>query len=133
MNSEEFARLSTLERAQRLHQDATAAHAQRIMRLDDGYAKLIEIAADVAESNHRLEDTLLRLNAQHTARMGRLEDLLETRRTQHTERMAELEQMHQDMQTQHTERMDQHGARMAHLESILDAIKELLQRRNGGS
>jgi hypothetical protein len=29
--------------------------------------------------------------------------------------------------------MDQHDARMAHLESILDAIKELLRRRNGGS
>jgi glycosyltransferase involved in cell wall biosynthesis len=114
--------VQTFERAQRLHQDATATHAQRLRSLDAGYAKLIEIAADVAASNHRLEDTFLRLTAQHTERMARLEQMRQDMQIQHEARMD-----------QHDARMDQHTERMAHLESILDAIKELLRRRNGGS
>ena len=55
MNPEEFDRLSTLERAQRLHQKAQVWETQQRPVLEAGYVRLCAIAADVAARKHRLD------------------------------------------------------------------------------
>lgn len=95
-------RLTTLERAQRLHQDILEQTQARFDRMDRNYAKLLDIAAEIAQTNDRIEDQLLR----------HIRDTRDTIR-RHDERLTLLEDI------------------AARLDVTLQAIKDLLNRPNG--
>jgi chromosome segregation ATPase len=97
---------SVLERAVRLQQDMLEKHDARMARLDRNYDKLVEIAADVAETNDRLEDQMHRLG-----------------RTQRDiARLLERQE----------ERITQNEVRITQNEEMLRQLIEMQRRRNGG-
>ena len=103
-------RLTTLERAERLHQEISEQHEARLERLDRNYAKLLGIAADIASTNGRIEDQLLR-------------HIRETRDTvrRHDERLTLLEDIAAHQQVT-----------LERVEATLAAIKDLLNRPPNG-
>ena len=83
---------SMLERAVRLQQDMLEKHDARLARLDRNYDKLVEVAADVAETNDRLEDQMHRLG--RTQRdIARLLEGQAERITQNEEMLRQLIEM----------------------------------------
>lgn len=98
----ELDRLTTLERAQRLHQDILEQTQARLDRMDRNYAKLLDIAAEIAQTNDRIEDQLLR----------HIRDTRDTIR-RHDERLTLLEDI------------------AARLDVTMQAVKDLLNRPNG--
>ena len=99
---------SVLERAVRLQQDMLEKHDARMARLNRNYDKLVEIAADVAETNDRLEDQM-RIRLGRTQRdIARLLERQEERITQNEVRITQNE------------------------EEMLRQLIEMQRRRNGG-
>jgi len=83
---------SVLGRAVRLQQDMLEKHDARMARLDRNYDKLVEVAADVAETNDRLEDQMHRLG--RTQRdIARLLEGQAERITQNEEMLRQLIEM----------------------------------------
>jgi predicted RNase H-like nuclease (RuvC/YqgF family) len=109
--------LARLDRLIMQHDDRIAQHDAHLARLDRNYDKLLQIAADLAATNDRIEEQAQRTAVQHAAR---LEDQSERQR-QHDEQMAQLRTI-----------AAQHDERMARLQQTLDAIKDMLDRGNGG-
>jgi uncharacterized coiled-coil protein SlyX len=110
-------RLSTLERAQRLHQEMSEQHEARLHRLDRNYdrmernyAKLLDIAAEIAQTNDRMENQLLR----------HIRDTRDTVR-RHDERLTLLEDIAARQQ-----------GTLERVEATLAAIKDMLGRPPNG-
>lgn len=109
-------RVTTLERAQRLHQDILEQTQARFDRMDRNYAKLLDIAAEIAQTNDRIEDQLLR----------HIRDTRDTVR-RHDERLTLLEAIAGGQQTT----IERLTSAIERLDVTLQAIKDLLGRDNG--
>jgi hypothetical protein len=98
-------RLSILERAQLLHDATLRRHGDLLDRLADS-------------------------RLQHEARMARLEDLMLEQHRLHADLRAIADRL-AERQESHAAQMARHEEVMLRLAQTLDAIKDLLERRNG--
>jgi uncharacterized coiled-coil protein SlyX len=107
-----------------LLQASLTAHESRLERLDRNYAKMLEIAADIAHTNDRIDDQLLR----HIR-------LTQDSARRHHERLTLLEDVTVRQQAS-LERLDALAARqqltLDRIDVTLAAILDLLRRPQNG-
>ena len=105
MDTPDLDRLTLLERAQLLHDATLRRHGEILDRLEEA-------------------------RVQQAAQMARLGGLLEQQQATQTTLAAIAEQLRLQQAVQLT-RLDRHEDVMLRLAQTLDAIKDLLERRNG--